>query len=201
MELLVETNYLRFHSTTSWFTALTWLFQAMSTLVGQSRDPWWSRASSPRLLQTLGCDLVLAPCGHWVPADVWKLAAVPVEVQNSIGQGMDKMMLLPIAAFGSSIFPIFYNHWMLFMYVNDHWYLVDIGGRVQTFSPLRRSILIPGRDQKLGTRQNGWPYPVWEKDPYWSVWSTFRYGIAPRPAFGFHRKHVGFVLTSQMYWN
>ena len=38
----------------------------------------------------------------------------------------DRMMLLPIAAFGTSIFPIFYNHWMLFMYVNDHWYLADI---------------------------------------------------------------------------
>ena len=31
-------------------------------------------------------------------------------------------MLFPLLAFGSSIFPIFYNHWMLFMYVNDHWY-------------------------------------------------------------------------------
>ena len=50
---------------------------------------------------------------------------------------MDKMMLLPIAAFGSSIFPIFYNHWMLFMYVNDHWYLPDIGRRFPTFKPFK----------------------------------------------------------------
>lgn len=31
-------------------------------------------------------------------------------------------ILLPLVAFGSSIYPIFFNHWVVFMYVNDHWY-------------------------------------------------------------------------------
>ena len=33
-----------------------------------------------------------------------------------------KQILLPLVAFGSSIYPIFFNHWVVFMYVNDHWY-------------------------------------------------------------------------------
>lgn len=33
-----------------------------------------------------------------------------------------RQILLPLLAFGSSIFPIYYNHYMIFLYVNDHWY-------------------------------------------------------------------------------
>jgi hypothetical protein len=70
------------------------------------------------------------------------------------------------------------------MYVNDHWYLVDIGGRVQTFKPFKTIYSHSRYGSKLGTRQNGWPYPVEKRILTGQFGLPFRYGIAPRPAFG-----------------